>query len=137
MLNLEQVRQVMSTHGISLVKHTMKNGTVLYAPHNFEEKEHYKCGPNHNKVLTWLIPDKVYFNRESACKVHDHMYTYPDNTGERYRYAADSLFKINMDLGAYTQAKTDIGVLVAAPMNNMFYYFVRWFGKNSYYMDKV
>lgn len=134
-MKLQEIERVMQSYGKQLIQVEIGEA-VLYAPNDYEHVEHYKCGPNHNKVLTLLIPDKVYFNREGPCKVHDFMYTYPKDAKEDYRIASDCLFKINMDKAAEQQSKLKYGSALAKPFNNIFFYFVKWWGRKSFYLDK-
>lgn len=135
-MRLSEIRRVLRRYNITLIDITMANGEIVLGPHNFTPLNHYKCGPNHNKWLTLLIPDKVYFNRSSACSVHDHMYTYPVEAGEDYRQAADALFRINMDSTAKQQSITRYGKYLATPFNFLFEWFVINFGRDSFYRDK-
>lgn len=136
MMTLQHIKIVTHKYGVYLANYMFPDGTVVVAPTDFIPQPAYKCGPNKHKWLTWLIPDKVYFNREYACKVHDWMYTYPKNAGEEFRQAADDLFRINMDLTASQQSKTKAGAYISVPFNAMFHRFVCWFGKGSFYSDK-
>lgn len=136
MMTLQHIKIVCHRYGIYLANYMLPDGSVVVAPTDYVPKAAYKCGPNKHKWLTWLIPDRVYYNRKAACGVHDWMYTYPANAGDDFKAAADDLFKINMDLQAKQQAKTTAGTYAALPFNNLYYYFVRWFGKGSFYSDK-
>lgn len=136
MLTIQQIRHIAFRYGIFIENHMLPDGSVILAPSDYVESPAFKCGPNKHKWLTWMIPDKVYWNRKPACGVHDWMYTYPVYAGSDYKRAADDLFRLNMDLLAKQRSETRFGHWLAVPMNSIYHKFVAWFGDGSFYSDK-
>jgi len=136
-MNLAQVRYRLKAWGVELLNTTMPNGDIVLAPHDYVDSPKYKCGPNKHKLLTFLIPDKIYFNRQSACAVHDFMYQYPLDGTIGYKELADDLFLINMEkLALRREAAGNLPSFLATPMNKVYYWFVKYFGSKAFFDGK-
>lgn len=70
-----------------------------------------------------LVPDKLYFNRTAACKVHDFMYEQ-----KMSRDASDLLFLYNMNWIVEQKSKRRLANNIGHTVNKIYYFFVHKFG---------